>query len=272
MSDLPQGGFGSSQRPGRRRAYVLGTLVLLFVIGWSYGVLSYDHGEGDSGAVADGNRAPTPASAPPAEGEEPQAVPDENAHVSAPVEQRQPPARTSNAPVEAPEAPQARPKSAPAGHPEGTTAGPGSHDPLGNGASAGDLAPIDRERIRFAAARFVSAAYGYSGRDEDAYNQGVGATVVWPGFYESPGAAEIERYAAQVGETGTESVALLTRFEVEKTTPDTAEGYARFETGSGYGPDGELTGEKLAYRQRMVLARSGSVWKVRATEKIEETR
>ncbi|QIN78318.1 hypothetical protein GBA65_07080 [Rubrobacter marinus] len=126
--------------------------------------------------------------------------------------------------------------------------------------------------MRFAAARFVSAAYGYSGRDEDAYNQGVGATVVWPAFYESPGAAEIERYAAQVGKTGTESAALLTRFDVEKTTPDTAEGYARFETGGGYGPDGELAGKKLAYRQRMVLARSGSVWKVRAAEKVEETR
>ncbi len=276
MSGLPQGGFGGRERPGRRRAFIVGALVLLLGVGWSYGILSYGRDEGteDAVAVPDGNRAPKQAFSPDAAREEPQVVHDDNAHATALREQRQPTTGVSDTPVEASSG--APPTSSgPAlrdDYPEGVADEPGSYDPLGTSASPGDLAPIDRERIRFAAARFVSAAYGYSGRDEDAYNQGVGATVVWPGFYESPGAVEIERYAAQVGDTGTESAALLTRFEVEKTTPDAAEGYAHFETGAGYGADGELTGERLAYRQRMTLARSGAVWKVRATEKVEEVR
>jgi hypothetical protein len=275
VSGLPQGGFGGSARPGRRRVFVIGVIVLFLVVGWSYGVLSYGRGEGagDAAVVPNGNRVPGQASSADTAREEPQAVPEDNAHAAAPGDQRESLEGTAKTPAEAsPGAPQASLGPAPHDHPEGAAGEPGSYDPLGTGASAGDLAPIDRERVRFAAARFVSAAYGYSGRDDDAYNQGVGATVVWPVFYESPGAAEIERYAAQVGESGTRSAALLTRFEVRKTTPGTAEGYAYFETGAGYGRDGELTGEKVAYRQRMTLARSGAVWKVRATEKIEEVR
>lgn len=275
MSGLPQGGFGGRARPGRRRVLAIGAIVLFLVVGWSYGVLSYGRGEGagDAAAVSNGNRVPGQTSSADAAREEHQAVPEDNAYATAPGGQREPLESTPKALVEASQgAPQTSPARVPHDPPEGATNEPGSYDPLGTGASAGDLAPIDRERVRFAAARFVSAAYGYSGRDKDAYNQGVGATVVWPVFYESPGAAEIERYAAQVGTTGTESAALLTRFEVGKTTPDTAEGYAYFETGAGYGRDGELTGEKVAYRQRMTLARSGAVWKVRATENIEEVR
>ena len=274
MSGLPQGGFGGRARPGRRRVLAIGVIVLFLVVGWSYGVLSYGRGEGAGNAAAVSNGAPPgQTSSADAAREEPQAVPEDNAYATAPGGQQQSLEGTPKTLVEASNgAPQASPAPAPHDHPEGATNEPGSYDPLGTGASAGDLAPIDRERVRFAAARFVSAAYGYSGRDEDAYNQGVGATVVWPVFYESLGAAEIERYAAHVEETGTESAALLTRFEVRTTTPSTAEGYAYFETGAGYGRDGELTGEKVAYRQRMTLARSGAVWKVRATEKIEEVR
>ena len=275
MSGLPQGGFGGRARPGRRRVLAIGAIVLFLVVGWSYGVFSYGRGKGggDAAAVLNVNRVPGQTSSADAAREEPQAVPEDNAYATAPGGQRESLEVASKTPAEAsPGAPQASQGPVPHDHPEGATDEPGSYDPLGTGASAGDLAPIDRERVRFAAGRFVSAAYGYSGRDEDAYNQGVGATVVWPVFYQSPGAAEIERYAAHVGETGTKSAALLTRFEVGKTTPDAVEGYAYFETGAGYGRDGELTGEKVAYRQRMTLARSGAVWKVRATEKIEEVR
>jgi hypothetical protein len=129
---------------------------------------------------------------------------------------------------------------------------------------------VDEERVRFAAARFVTAAYGYSGHDEDAYNQGVGETVAWPVFYESPGSEEIGRFAAQVGDTGTKSAALLTRFERTGGGPTTVTGYAYFETGEGYASEGELTGAKRSYRQQMTLVRSGGAWVVKATNAIEE--
>lgn len=276
MSGLPRGGFGGRARPGRSRAFVIGAIVFFLVVGWSYGVLSYGRGEGagNAAAVPNGTRVPGQISSAASAREEPQAVPEDNAYATAPTDQQESLKSASKSLVEA--SPGAAPLTSsepdPHDHQEGAGGEPGSYDPLGTGAFAVDLAPIDRKRVRFAAARFVSAAYGYSGRDEDAYNQGVGATVVWPVFYESPGTTEIERYAAQVGDTGTKSAALLTRFEVRKTRLDTAEGYAYFETGAGYGSNCGLTGEELAYRQRMTLARSGAVWKVRATEKIEEVR
>ena len=124
--------------------------------------------------------------------------------------------------------------------------------------------------MRFASARFVTAAYGYSGHDEDAYNQGVGQTVAWPVFYESPGSKEIERYAAQVRGTGTKSAALLIRFERIDGGPTTVTGYAYFQTGGGYGANAELTGNKISYRQQMTLVRSGGTWVVKATNAIEE--
>jgi hypothetical protein len=144
------------------------------------------------------------------------------------------------------------------------------YDPLGAGASPGDLTEVDRERARFAAAQFISAAYGYTGNDEDAYNQGVGDTVVWPAFYESEGSKEIERFASQVEKTGTKSAAKLTRLNLRQTSPHSASGYAYFETGEGYGTGGDLTGERRAYRQHMTLQRTGATWSVKATGPIQE--
>ena len=120
---------------------------------------------------------------------------------------------------------------------------PGNYDPLGADASEGDLAALDEERLRFAASNYISAAYGYTGDDADAYNQGVGATVVWPDFFDSEGSSETKRYAEQVGESGTKSGAALTEFETLEITEDRATAYAYFETGSGYASDGSLTGE-----------------------------
>ena len=114
------------------------------------------------------------------------------------------------------------------------------------GASEGDLAPIDEKRLRFAAERYISAAYGYSGNDKDAYNQGVGATVVWPDFFDSEGSSETERYAKQVEESGTKSGAVLTEFEPEEVSADRATAYAYFETGSGYTKDGGLAGTETS--------------------------
>jgi hypothetical protein len=252
---------------------VVGGVVFLVIMVWSYAVLSY--GGDEAGANKDGSADGRPAgqagraSSPAADDGGPEAVPDDNASAGGSPSDGQAPGGAS--PGAEPPAPS--PSSAePHDHPEGATNEPGSYDPLGTGASAGDLAKVDEERVRFAAARFVSAAYGYSGDDEDAYNQAVGQTVAWPVFYDSEGSEEIKRYAKQVEESGTKSAALLTRFEVLESSPDRVEGYAYFETGSGYGPNGELTGKKLGYRQHMTLRRTGATWKVEATEKIEETR
>ena len=147
---------------------------------------------------------------------------------------------------------------------------PGNYDPLGTEASEDDLADLDEERLRFAASNYISAAYGYTGDDADAYNQGVGATVVWPDFFDSEGSSEIGRYAEQVGESGTKSGSLLTELETLEITEDRVTAYAYFETGSGYTGDGGLKGETQAYRQKMTLARTGATWKVLGVEKIEE--
>jgi hypothetical protein len=249
---LPQGGFGGRERSGRRRAVAVAAAVLVLAAGWGYLVVSW--GEEERATAT-----PEQTSSSEDARRQARAVPDEPAYATTPEEQTPSEARAEAPPPEA------------HGHPEGAAHEPGSYDPLGTGASPGDLSEIDRERIRFAASEFVSAAYGYSGEDPDEYNQGVGETVVWPAFYSSAGAGEISRYARQVEETGTRSAARLTRFEVEKTAPGSAAGYAYFETGEGHDPrTGKLTGERLAYRQEMTLSRSGASWKVKAVGKVEE--
>lgn len=253
---LPQGGFEGGGRAGRRRTVVVAVVSLLALIGWGYLVVSWGGPAERTEAGADGSAERTAPS--PDDRREPQDVPDGNARATAPVER---------IPVEKP----AERDVGTHDHPEGAAHEPGSYDPLGTGASSGDLSETDRERVRFAAAEFVSAAYGYSGENPDEYNQGVGETVVWPVFYESGGAAEVRRYAGQVERTGTRSAAELTRFEIEGATPGLAAGYAYFETGEGRDTrTGELTGEKLAYRQQMTLARSGASWKVKSVGEIEE--
>lgn len=274
MSGLPQGGFQQRRQSGRRRVLIIGSVLFTLLIAWSYVVLSYNAGDNASGrsapsevrvATSEGGSAGNTA------GPGREAVPGGAAHVeddagggadgvadgaTAPAQ------ATGEAGTVRPEANSQRESLEPAGY---------QPDPLGTGVSAGDLAPVDQQRVRFAAARFVTAAYGYSDHDRDAYNQGVGATVAWPVFYESPGSTEIERYAAQVGESGTRSAALLSRFELTRSGGTTASGYAYFETGEGYGQSGGLTGRKHPYRQKMALVRSGGAWVVKSTRMIEET-
>lgn len=249
---LPQGGFGGRERPGRRRAIVVAAAVLALAAGWGYLVVSWGE-EGSATATPERTSSGEEAR------RQAQAVPGEPAYATTPGQQTPSEARAGAS------TPEIR------GHPEGAAHEPGFYDPLGTGASPGDLPEIERERVRFAAAEFVSAAYGYSGEDPDEYNQGVGETVVWPAFYSSAGAGEISRYAEQVEKTGTRSAARLTRFEVEETAPGNVTGYAYFETGEGRDPrTGKLTGEKVAYRQQMTLARSGASWKVKSVGEVEE--
>jgi hypothetical protein len=280
MSGLPQGGFRQRKQTGRRRVLLACGALFVLLIVWSYAVLSYDGGDDapDRSAPSGSRAAPSDGGAGEAAGNVPgsgrEAVPDDAAYAEDGAgDQPDGDAAGGAGPEEDPAAGETG-----ATEPSRAGVGDGSSepegyrpDPLGTGASASDLAPVDEQRVRFAVARFVTAAYGYSGDDEHAYNQEVGSTVAWPVFYESPGSREIKRYAARVGESGTESAALLTRFELTKSGGTTASGYAYFETGEGYGPDGGLTGRKLSYRQKMTLARSGGAWIVKHTDEIEET-
>ncbi len=290
---LPQGGFREHRRAGRRRVTIVAALVLAAMFAWGYLVVSCDAGRTSRAE----EKSPEPSvaetsvpEAPASQASSSEGHADSHSHSTAhPLEAEQLPPdelrefenrqdREDGAPSQ-PSAASTGPtasgeSSAPA--PSGPSSasahaeGPGTYDPLGTGAEAGDLAPIDEQRARYAAAEFVTAAYGYSGDDPNAYNQGVGDTVVWPDFYDSEGSKEIESYAGQVKTTGTESAAKLSRLRVEETTGNTATGYAFFETGTGYGESGELAGKTLAYRQGMTLIRVGETWKVLSTERVEE--
>ncbi len=276
MSSLPQGGFQQRAKTGRRRAVVYGGLLFLFLVVWSVIVLSWGPSSEETGGSRDSGQRPTPNETQGSTaGGEREAVPEKPAS----AQQETGGGAAGEAGGEAPAGgrsggqeanPTGQDAPAGAGHQHAEPAG-FRPDPLGTGASDGDLAPIDEERVRFAAARFITAAYGYSGDDENAYNQGVGSTVAWPVFYESPGSKEIGRFAAQVKETGTKSSALLTRFELTGASGSEASGWAYFQTGEGYGESGGLTGKKLSYRQKMTLVRSGGAWIVKATEPIQET-
>ncbi|MGB3635934.1 MAG: hypothetical protein WA982_17995 [Rubrobacteraceae bacterium] len=287
MSTLPRDGFAGRGQGTRRKPLIIGGVVLALIAIWSYGVLSYGGGEqAKSTSPKDGGATTEQTAA--------SAVPDEPAYAEggstngsgggstggtatgADNTEGQSSGDSGNRDDETAGGAQQEPS--PAGgqqpaqhnHPVGAANEPGNYDPLGTGASEGDLAPIDEERLRFAAGNYISAAYGYSGDDKDAYNQGVGATVVWPDFFDSEGSSETERYAEQVKESGTKSGAVLTEFETLEITEDRATAYAYFKTGSGYASDGSLTGETQAYRQKMTLARTGATWKVLGVEKIEE--
>lgn len=269
MSTLPQGGFGEHRGGWRRKPLIVGGVAIVLILVWTYAVLSYSGGDEASKKASPADSGAATARTTPS------ALPDEPAYAGGDTTADQLSTDgESDQPGRASEGAEADPRqeSQVQDHPGGATNEPDSYDPLGTGASAGDLAPVDGKRIRFTAARFVSAAYGYSGKDKDAYNQGVGATVVWPDFFDSEGSSEITRYAAQVGDTGTSSAALLTRFEKLESSADSVKGYAYFETGSGYTTSGALQGKKEAYRQKMTLSRSGAVWKVLAVNDIEETR
>ena len=301
MSTLPRDGFNGRGRGVSRKPLIIGGVVLALIIVWSYAVLSYGGEEPARSAAPQGGGATTEqttAGQAAAEQTTASAVPDEPAYAegdgnagsangsistgdddSGDSGGQASSGEAGNGPDEAPGDAQQEPspadgqQSAPHeqhDHPVGAANEPGNYDPLGTDASEGDLAALDEERLRFAAGNYISAAYGYTGDDADAYNQGVGATVVWPDFFDSEGSSEIERYAGQVGESGTKSGALLTELETLEITEDRVTAYAYFETGSGYTGDGGLKGETQAYRQKMTLARTGATWKVLGVERIEE--
>lgn len=271
---LPQGGFERREGFGRRRAIVWCAVVLALLAVWSSAVLSWGGGDSQGASGRGASRGEAGESSERGSGQSrgfgAASVPDEPAYAEAGAFGEETPTVFERQPQE----PIAGPMSGGNhSHPEGGEGAsnePGSYDPLGVGASPGDLAATDEARVRYAAWKFVAAAYGYTGSDGAEYLAGVAAVSLSPDLSLSEGGPEISRYAEQVNRTGTKSAAKLTRFDFDETSPDSATGYAYFETGEDYGPDGELTGEKLAYRQRMALSRVGEKWKVEATEEIEE--
>lgn len=271
---LPEGGFAQDRRSGRRRALIVAGIVVVLLIAWTYAVMTFGGGGaaneagrgtsrgGDEAAQASTRAAGRSASAPLERGSSrTNATPPASAPASSAASGTSGEANGDSA---------STPAAAPSGGGTRASSSGSSYDPLGTGASPGDLTKLDQERARFAAAEFITAAYGYSGNDKDAYNQGVGDTVVWPDFYESEGSKEIERYASQVERTGTKSAAKLIRLKLRQTSPYSASGYAYFETGAGYGPGGDLTGERRGYRQHITLQRADAAWSVKATGPIQE--
>ena len=154
----------------------------------------------------------------------------------------------------------------------GSTDEPASHDPLGIRNQDVPLTPADKDRVKGAAARFVAAAYGYSGEDRDEYLDAMNALLIPQKFYASPGSEEIERLSEQVETTGTKSAAKMSAFKIEEVNGERAEGYAYFETADSYDRYGELVGSEQGYRQRLTLVRSGAIFLVEAASEVQEVR
>lgn len=271
---MPQGGTFGERRPGgRRRTLIIAGVVLGLFVVWSYIILS----SGGEDPARSGDSGGRPEPAPETTGGA--VVPSEPAYAedtSAGYNTGGADAGSSKATDESttpssPSEPSPEDHKHSTEHPEGAGDAGSTYDPLGTGAGEGDLAPTDEKRLSFAAGRFITAAYGYSGNDREAYNRGVQYAVVLPGFFDSDGSAEIKRYGSQVAEHGTKSAAVLTRFEPQDVSAERAVGYAYFKTGDAYADDGGLAGQQRAYRQKMILARNGVVWKVTAVDQIEET-
>jgi hypothetical protein len=161
---------------------------------------------------------------------------------------------------------------APAAAMAGSTDEPAGHDPLGIQKQDVPLTPADKGRVKGAAARFVAAAYGYSGRDRDEYLDALNSLLIPQKFYASPGSEEIERLSEQVETTGTKGAAKMSAFEIEEVNRQRAEGYAYFETADSYDRYGELVGNEKGYRQRLTLARSGAIFLVEAAGEVQEVR
>jgi len=270
-----RGGLNRWDGPGAKRTFAILGAGLVFVVGWM--VVVFGSGGGEESTVTDRARAAEEEPAR-AAGE---ATADERAGSAkvptdagegGPVRHGGGGERESIT-AEDPDAAirEQRESTVPEG---GAVREPGAHDPLGVNPERGALTPRDEGRARLAAAKFVAAAYGYTGDDRDEYYQSVGETVLWPhfrgsDFYSSPGGEEVRRFAAQVESSGTTSAAKLDRFEVEASTEGEVAGYAYFRTADSYDRYGEIEGDVTSYRQRLELTRYGALFKVSSAEKVE---
>ncbi|MDX5895181.1 hypothetical protein [Rubrobacter radiotolerans] len=249
---LPNGGFERRDRPGKRRVVVWLAVGTVLVIGWVGIVLGWNTKPSQDATVQNQRTDISTVPEGPAFAQ--------GTGITEPETPAEPAEPVEGVPVENLESREG-----------GADNEPGVYDPIGTGALAGDLSRTDEERVRYAAEKFVMAAYGYTGSDEAEYLAGVAAVSLSPDLSLSPGGAEISLYARQVEESGTKSAAILTDFELKNTSQETVNGTVIFETGEAYSPGGDLVGERLYYRQEMTLTRMGESWKVRAAEVVQES-
>ena len=146
----------------------------------------------------------------------------------------------------------------------------GAHDPLGKDADPDGLTQTERERLRFAAAEFVTRAYGYTGSNPSAYREELAGVMVAPEVYDSPGGTWLKAVEREITAGGTESAAVLTDFEVREPDEDgVVKGVAYFTVGESYEANG--VGEKVTdYAQPLNLQGYESSWKVVAADEREE--
>lgn len=263
-------GFNRGGGVGMRRLVMFAGIAFLLIMVWIIGVFAFGGGGGDGAADPEQGEQEQPSggSTNPESTRGAEDVPEGTVLEAGDDD---PEAITADDPEEAEREKREEQGTTPEG---GAEQEPGGHDPLGNEASSGDLTQRDQSRVRAAAAKFVTAAYGYSGEDPDEYNQEVGETVIWPEFFNSEGSREIERYAGQVEDSGTESAATLEEFDVEDSTGEPGreviEGYAYFATADTYNDYGEIEGERAEYRQSLTIIRQQAIFKVEAAGPIEE--
>lgn len=145
----------------------------------------------------------------------------------------------------------------------------GAHDPLGKGADPDDLTDTEKERVRFAAAEFVTRAYGYTGGDPSAYREELAGVTITPEIYDSPGGAGLEEIEQEMTAGATESAAVLTDFELRETDADgVAKGVAYFTVGESYEANG-VGGNVSDYAQPLNLQNYETGWKVVAADERE---
>lgn len=277
-------GGGSPTGGGREREkklVVIGGSLLLVVAAWTIGVFVLGVGGGGGGEVASGGRgggaAPGNGDANPPDGDRAResGTPREGTALEADAHERD---------YATPEDPEVfmeqererdvRAQEEPAVTAGGATDEPAGYDPLGIRGRRIPLTPVDRDRVSAAAAKFVTAAYGYSGQrgSREEYLSGINDTVLSPEFYDSEGAAEVRRYSETVQSSGTRSAARMDGFDVESADGDTVEGYAYFATGDSYDRSGDLMGDEKSYRQELTLVRYGAVFRVKAADEVQEVR
>lgn len=129
-------------------------------------------------------------------------------------------------------------------------------DDPAKGAGAGvDLSDVETSRAEAAAFNFISYAYGYSGRTREQYEAYVNQAVVPETFRESPGAAAVEDFAANVGsDAGVESTLAEQSIELSPHSKTSARAETSFvlEDPSG----------TRAFAQDLEVKALGPIWKV----------
>lgn len=176
------------------------------------------------------------------------------------------PTPATNTPADAPEP---APPSAPEGDSPAGPAAAVHHDPLGTGAEPGAPSEAERDRMEYAAARYVHSAFAFEGgpgeRAADRYMNVVSETIVAYDFFVahvSPGGAEVQAFAEKVERDGTASEAKMESFELAGHDGREAEGTATFVVRS---PAGESR-----YRQDLTLATGtgGGAYRVRYAQEV----